>query len=789
MARLITRARVPATRIARSLIGLIAALLLVVTALVSVAAPAQASPIGDDYPANLRDAAQDSLTDPWLFYNRECTSFVAWRLNHTNGVAFSNYYGGPRWSDASNWQYAATHGNISIPVNSTPAVGAVAWFAAGHVAWVSDVNGANITVEEYNYARTGTYNSRTIAASSVSAFIHVKDLGGSAVAEGSFVVYAGNVYRIAGGAPIYVSSWDRFGGSQPAQTLSDAQFSALRTYPADGTFVNGLPSGRVFRFAGGAPEYVSTWNSFGGSQPTIPVDDYALDNPDGSVPLNHIRRFPADGTFISNTADGRVYRVAGGAPLYVSTWDHVGGAQATTALDPYEFSNYQHLRSAPADMFLRGLPSGRVFRVVASGHPYYVESWEPYGGAQPFLDVDDWAIDNCDHLACDAFGNLDQVTGGVGVVTVAGWAIDPNARTAATTMHVYVGGPAGGPTSEGFDIGAAVASRPDVAAVFPGTGTTHGFSKRITTSKRGAQTVYVYALNVEGTLGNNMLLGSREVSISAPPTLSASPTPLVSGVVRVGSTLTATAGSWLPAPVTLAYQWLRNGAAISGATKATYVLTSADLGAVMSVRVTGSKTGYVSLSRTSAPTSRVLPALTVSSSPSPLVSGKARVGHTLTVDPGSWQPAPVRLAFQWLRNGAAISGATNATYSLTVADLGRIISVKVTGSRAGYATLAKTSSATGKVSTGTLSAPTPKISGTKKVGRILTAKPGTWKPAGVALSYRWYRSGKKVAGATMVTYRLVKADKGKKLTVRVTGTKPGYTSMTQSSKRTSKVKK
>ena len=32
---------------------------------------------GDDYPSNLKSAAKDALVDPWNFYNRECTSFVA----------------------------------------------------------------------------------------------------------------------------------------------------------------------------------------------------------------------------------------------------------------------------------------------------------------------------------------------------------------------------------------------------------------------------------------------------------------------------------------------------------------------------------------------------------------------------------------------------------------------------------------------------------------------------------------------------------------------------------------
>jgi hypothetical protein len=54
---------------------------------------------------------------------------------------------------------------------------------------------------------------------------------------------------------------------------------------------------------------------------------------------------------------------------------------------------------------------------------------------------------------------------------------------------------------------------------------------------------------------------------------------------------------------------------------------------------------------------------------------------------------------------------------------------------------------------------------------------------------RWYRNGKQIVGATGVAYKLVKADKGKRVTVKVTGSKPGYTSVTKTSKKTSKIKK
>ena len=341
---------------------------------------------------------------------------------------------------------------------------------------------------------------------------------GGGIGEGTFVRVTdnGEVYRVAGGAPLYVHSWNVFGGAQPTVAVSRSQLNSWRSHPADGTFVTGASSRRVYRFAGGAPHYVSTWNSFGGAKPTVVVDDFPLDRPDGASPLNHVRRYPLDGTFISNAADGRVYRVAGGAPLYVSSWANLGGPRPVTALDPWDFANFVNLRRTPSHIFVRGLPSNRVFRVVNDGHPYYVPSWAPYGGAQPFVDVDDWAIDNCDHLNCGPFGSLDSVVGGPGRVSVGGWSIDPNAVGTNTRIHVYVGGPPGSPGAEGHDAGVANVRRTDVAAVYPATGENHGFMFNIPTNKRGSQPVYVYAINVEGTKGTHVLLGQRSAEITTP---------------------------------------------------------------------------------------------------------------------------------------------------------------------------------------------------------------------------------------------------------------------------------
>lgn len=153
----------------------IAALLTVLTLLVGIL-PLSAF-AADDYPSEYKQYGRDEVVDRWNFYNRECTSFVAWRLNNNNGVPFHNYYGGVRWGHAYNWDDAAR--SIGITVNSTPAVGAVAYWDSGtygHVAWVSAVSSGNITIEEYNVNWNGNYNTRTISSSDPSGYIHIRDL-------------------------------------------------------------------------------------------------------------------------------------------------------------------------------------------------------------------------------------------------------------------------------------------------------------------------------------------------------------------------------------------------------------------------------------------------------------------------------------------------------------------------------------------------------------------------------------------------------------------------------------
>ncbi|HWR86043.1 MAG TPA: CHAP domain-containing protein [Rhodoglobus sp.] len=132
--------------------------------------------LGDDYPwAYELSVDQGGGLSPLNYYYRQCTDFVAWRINRDAGsveapykYVWSNLT--PTGGDARQWRYAwQQHG---WTVSSTPIVGSVAWFASNHVAYVKQVldDGA-VLIEEYNYI-PNVYSQRTLQPSEVDAFLY-----------------------------------------------------------------------------------------------------------------------------------------------------------------------------------------------------------------------------------------------------------------------------------------------------------------------------------------------------------------------------------------------------------------------------------------------------------------------------------------------------------------------------------------------------------------------------------------------------------------------------------------
>ena len=117
------------------------------------------------------------------------------------------------------------------------------------------------------------------------------------------------MYLIVGGAPTYVSSWAVFGSPQAVQTISQVQFDSLAPYPVDGTFIQ-PPAGSVYRMAGGAPILVSAWSVFGAPQPTESIDPWDLQNT--SSCLAHVLAAPADGTVVEGLPSGTYWSFLSG---------------------------------------------------------------------------------------------------------------------------------------------------------------------------------------------------------------------------------------------------------------------------------------------------------------------------------------------------------------------------------------------------------------------------------------------------------------------------------------------
>jgi hypothetical protein len=82
--------------------------------------------------------------------------------------------------------------------------------------------------------------------------------------------------------------------------------------------------------------------------------------------------------------------------------------------------------------------------------------------------------------------------------------------------------------------------------------------------------------------------------------------PTISGTPQVGQTLTASTGTWTNSPTSFTYQWNRAGTAIGGATAATYVPVTADVGNTLTVTVTATNGTGSSTPATSAATSAVI---------------------------------------------------------------------------------------------------------------------------------------------------------------------------------------
>ena len=234
-----TRSRPFIQRVTSSLASLLLALL----GVMSSSGTAHATLGTDDYPytaigggSNTNSTWADSsgsISSPYGFDYRNCTDFVAWRLNNDNKFTSLPHGIG---TGATSWgTWAASAG---YAVNSTPAAGAVAWWTAnaldngisvgmfGHVAYVDSVNiDGSVNIEEYNWDVNGTFDgahhTRTItprASGQQVQFIHFPGGGTTAPTYNlqapsaiSDPATGRNIFYV--GADGYMYQWSVIGGA------------------------------------------------------------------------------------------------------------------------------------------------------------------------------------------------------------------------------------------------------------------------------------------------------------------------------------------------------------------------------------------------------------------------------------------------------------------------------------------------------------------------------------------------------------------------------------------------
>lgn len=275
-------------------------------------------------------------------------------------------------------------------------------------------------------------------------------------------------------------------------------------------------------------------------------------------------------------------------------------------------------------------------------------------------------------------------------------------------------------------------------------------------------------------------LGQPEYLRHEDPTLTPGGEPVIhtDGSPQVWEDIYVTAGPWTHDARFYPVQWTRNGKPIAGANSSSYVLTPGDAGAQIGVRV--GATDYEDDWVYDMPYEATLgldvakaPAATPWSDAS--ISGVYAAGQKLTADPGSWDLTGLTFRYQWLRDGAPISGATAKTYTLTAADVGGHISLSVTATRAGFESTTVGTDGSDVIPAIALKAtvaPTASV-----VGTDFVATPGIWTPAGATITFEWreYADGTGTVIGTGPTLPVSAAGAGDtRVDVIVTAAETGY---------------
>jgi hypothetical protein len=229
------------------------------------------------------------------------------------------------------------------------------------------------------------------------------------------------------------------------------------------------------------------------------------------------------------------------------------------------------------------------------------------------------------------------------------------------------------------------------------------------------------------------------LTVIDPPLITSQP---VNVTNVAGSTVTFSVGVNSAAPVS--YQWFKGGIAIPNSSNASLTLTS--ISATDSGNYTVTVTNIAGTAISSAATLTVIAPPVITSQPASVTN---IAGTTVILSVGVNSAAPV--FYQWFKSGAALSGANNASLTVTnfSATYAGIYTVTVTN----VAGTVTSSAATLTLLTAPVITKQP-MSLTNTAGTTATFTVGATGTA--PLNYQWFKSGIALAGATSSSLSLAK---------------------------------
>ena len=242
----------------------------------------------------------------------------------------------------------------------------------------------------------------------------------------------------------------------------------------------------------------------------------------------------------------------------------------------------------------------------------------------------------------------------------------------------------------------------------------------------------------------------------------------INGTVQQGHTLTASNTlADVDGMGAVSYQWKADGNTISGATGSTFVPTQAQVGKVITVTANYTDWFGTAESVTSSATAAVTNTNDAPSG-SVTITGVTQQGQTLTASNSLADADGMgAISYQWKANGQAISNASDSTWELTQAQVGKNITV-VASYTDGFGTSeSKTSAATTPV-TNINDAPSGNvtITGTATQGQTLSVDHTLTDVDGMGtVSYQWKADGTNISGATSSTLTLTQAQVDKAINV------------------------